>query len=60
MRDGRTVTIDRLGNGDHQLQVWAGNGRFGPKGGILDGISIIADRVFVNTLATNKRLPLST
>jgi hypothetical protein len=34
--------------------VWAGNGGFGPKGGVLDGISVLGNRLFVNTLATNK------
>jgi hypothetical protein len=52
--DSNNMEIDRLGRGDQALQVWAGNGGFGPKGGILDGISVIANRVFVNTLTTNK------
>lgn len=52
--DSNNMEIDRLGRGEAALQVWAGNGGFGPKGGILDGISVIANRVFVNTLTTNK------
>ncbi|HEY2675663.1 MAG TPA: c-type cytochrome, partial [Steroidobacteraceae bacterium] len=46
--------IDRLKTGDQQLQVWAGNGAFGPKGSAVDGISILGNRVFINTLNSNK------
>jgi hypothetical protein len=52
--DTSNMEIDRLGSGDGRLQVWAGNGGFGPKGGVLDGISVLGNRVFVNTLGTNK------
>jgi glucose/arabinose dehydrogenase/mono/diheme cytochrome c family protein len=52
--DTANMEVDRLANGAQQLQVWAGRGGFGPKGGILDGISVLANRLFVNTLATNK------
>ncbi len=52
--DTMNMEVDRLAKGGEQLQVWAGNGGFGPKGGILDGISVLADRLFVNTLSTNK------
>jgi hypothetical protein len=48
------MEVDHLQNGSHQLQVWAGNGGFGPKGGVLDGISVLRNRLFVNTLETNK------
>ncbi len=34
--------------------MWAGNGAFGPKGGVLDGISVLGKRVLANTLATSK------
>jgi hypothetical protein len=34
--------------------VWAGDGAFGPKGGVLDGVSVLGKRVIVNTLATSK------
>ena len=37
-----------------KLEVWAGNGAFGPAGGVLDGISILGNRVIVNALATSK------
>jgi hypothetical protein len=48
------MEIDRLMSGDGQLQVWAGNDGFGPKGGIVDGISVMKNYVFANTLRTNK------
>jgi hypothetical protein len=50
------MEADRLQDGSHQLQVWAGSGGFGPKGGVLDGISVLGNRLFVNTLETNKVL----
>ena len=50
--DTENMEVDRLRNGSHQLQVWAGNGGFGPKGGVLDGISVLGNRLFVNTLET--------
>jgi glucose/arabinose dehydrogenase/mono/diheme cytochrome c family protein/sugar lactone lactonase YvrE len=52
--DTENMEIDRLKNGDGRLTVWAGNGSFGPKGGVLDGISVVAGRVIVNTLETSK------
>jgi glucose/arabinose dehydrogenase/mono/diheme cytochrome c family protein len=52
--DTNNMEVDRLAPGSHQLEVWAGNGGFGPKGGILDGISVLGNRLFVNALQTNK------
>jgi outer membrane protein assembly factor BamB len=52
--DTNNMEVDRLAPGSHQLQVWAGSGGFGPKGGVLDGISVLGNRLFVNTLETNK------
>jgi glucose/arabinose dehydrogenase/mono/diheme cytochrome c family protein len=52
--DSNNMEIDRLKSGDNLLHVWAGNGAFGPKGGTLDGIAVIGNRLFVNTLRTNK------
>ena len=46
--------IDRLKSGDQKLEVWAGNGAFGPKGSGVDGISVIGNRVFINTLNSSK------
>jgi hypothetical protein len=45
--------IDRLKVGSQSLEVWAGNGAFGAKSGV-DGISILGDHVFVNTLNSSK------
>ena len=36
------------------LEKWIGDGAFGPKGGVIDGISVLSNRVLVNTLLTNK------
>jgi hypothetical protein len=52
--DTHNMEVDRLASGGHQLQVWAGHGGFGPDDGILDGISVLANRVFVNTFRTSK------
>jgi mono/diheme cytochrome c family protein len=52
--DSNNMQIVRLAPGGQRLQVWAGDGAFGPKGGILDGISILDNRVFVNTLNTSR------
>jgi glucose/arabinose dehydrogenase/mono/diheme cytochrome c family protein len=52
--DTNNMQIDRLPKGNHQLEVWAGDGGFGAKGGVLDGISVLGDRVIVNTLDTSK------
>jgi hypothetical protein len=52
--DSNNMEIVRLGVGSSKLEVWSGGGAFGPKGGLLDGISILADRVFVNTLGSGK------
>src|SRR5450755_3795770 len=52
--DTNNMEVDRLAPGSHQLQVWAGSGDSGPKGGVLDGISVLGNRLFVNTLETNK------
>jgi sugar lactone lactonase YvrE len=52
--DTNNMEIVRLKKGGTALEVWAGNGAFGPKGGVLDGISVLGRRVFANTLATSK------
>jgi len=52
--DTENMEVDRLQKGAQQLEVWAGNGSFGPKGGVLDGISVLANQLFVNTLETDK------
>jgi glucose/arabinose dehydrogenase/mono/diheme cytochrome c family protein len=52
--DSNNMQVVRLAPGARRLKVWAGGGAFGPKGGILDGISILDRRVFVNTLNTSR------
>jgi sugar lactone lactonase YvrE len=52
--DTNNMQIDRLPRAAASLEVWAGNGAFGPSGGILDGISVLEGRVIVNTLTTSK------
>ncbi len=48
------MQILRLPKGGGALEVWAGQGAFGPAGGVLDGIAVVDGRVIVNTLATSK------
>lgn len=52
--DTNGMQVFRLPKGGKQLEMWAGNGAFGPAGGVLDGIAVIEGRVIVNTLATSK------
>jgi hypothetical protein len=53
--DTTNMLVVRLAKGAKALEVWAGSGgEFGPKGGVLDGIGIVGDRVIVNALATSK------
>jgi hypothetical protein len=52
--DTNNMEVDRLAPGSHQLEVWAGNGGFGSKDGVLDGIPVLENRLYVNKLTTNK------
>jgi sugar lactone lactonase YvrE len=52
--DTYNMEVVRLKMGDHRLEVWAGHGAFGPKGGLLDGIVVMNGRVIVGTLATSE------
>jgi sugar lactone lactonase YvrE len=52
--DTPNMELLRLKKGASQLEVWVGNGAFGPKGGVLDGIAVLGNRVIVNTLLTSK------
>lgn len=52
--DTNNMQIVRLKKGGSALEVWAGAGAFGAPGGVLDGISVLGDRVIANTLATSK------
>jgi sugar lactone lactonase YvrE len=51
--DTPNMQIVRLAPKADSLEVWAGNA-FGPKGSVLDGIAILGQRVYVNTLRTHK------
>ncbi len=53
--DTANMQIVRLKPGAKTVEVWAGaDGAFGPKGGVLDGIAVLGNRVLVNALATSK------
>lgn len=52
--DTNNMEVVRLARGAARLEVWAGHGAFGPRGGLVDGISILGRRVLVNTLATSR------
>ncbi|HTX24896.1 MAG TPA: hypothetical protein VMD03_09585 [Steroidobacteraceae bacterium] len=52
--DTNNMEVVRLRKGARALEVWAGHGAFGPKGGVLDGIAILGHRALVGTLATSK------
>jgi hypothetical protein len=53
--DTGNMQVVRLKKGAKELEVWAGaSGEFGAKGGVLDGIAVLGDRVIVNVLLTSK------
>jgi sugar lactone lactonase YvrE len=52
--DTSNMQVLRLKPGAAALEVWAGEGGFGPVGGVLDGIAVLGNRVIVNALATSK------
>jgi hypothetical protein len=52
--DTQNMQVMRLPPKGSKLEVWAGNGAFGPAGSVLDGIAVVDGRVIVNTLATSK------
>jgi hypothetical protein len=53
--DTNNMQVGRLAKGGRQIEVWAGaDGAFGPKGGVLDGIAVLGDRVIVNALVASK------
>ncbi len=51
--DSPNMEIVRLAPKADSLEVWAGKA-FGPKGGVVDGIAILGQRVYVNTFRTHK------
>jgi sugar lactone lactonase YvrE len=52
--DTQNMQVMRLPPKGSALDLWAGNGAFGPPGSVLDGISVVDGRVIVNALATSK------
>jgi sugar lactone lactonase YvrE len=53
--DTSNMEVAVLKPGAKALEVWAGSdGAFGPKGGVLDGIAVVQDKVVVNALRTGK------
>lgn len=52
--DSTNMEVVRLKKGARALEVWAGNGVFGPKDGVVDGIAVLGNRVLVNALAESK------
>lgn len=52
--DSNNMQIVRLPKGGKAIEVWAGNGAFGPKDALLDGIAVVGHTVVVNTLQTSK------
>ena len=52
--DTANMQIVRLQRGAESLEVWAGDGEFGAKGKVLDGIAVINGYVVVNVLETGK------
>jgi hypothetical protein len=53
--DSLNMQVARLAKGAQTLEVWAGaDSGFGAKGGVLDGIAVLGNRVVVNTLGTGK------
>jgi len=53
--DTQNMLIDRLAKGSTRLETWAGkDGSLGAKGGVLDGIAVLGDRVLVNALVASK------
>jgi len=53
--DTSNMLVDRLAKGGTKLETWAGkDGSLGAKGGVLDGIAVLGDRVVVNALVASK------
>ena len=52
--DTNNMQVVQLKKGAKELAVWSADGAYGPKGGVLDGIAVLGDRVITNTLLTSK------
>jgi sugar lactone lactonase YvrE len=51
--DSPNMQIVRLAPKADRLEIWSENA-FGPKGGVVDGIAVLGQRVYVNTFRTHK------
>jgi sugar lactone lactonase YvrE len=56
--DTNNMEVERLKKGASALEVWAGNGAFGHKGGVLDGVCVLGKHLYVSTLTTSKLFTL--
>jgi sugar lactone lactonase YvrE len=52
--DTNNMQVVRLKRGATGLEVWTPQGAFGPRGGVLDGISVLKKTMYVNTLSSSK------
>lgn len=52
--DTNNMQVVRWVKGGADLEVWAGNGAFGPKGAMIDGIAMLGRRIVVSTLGSGK------
>jgi sugar lactone lactonase YvrE len=52
--DTNNMQVVLLKKGAKELVVWSAPNAFGAKGGLLDGIAVLGDRVLTNTLTTSK------
>ena len=53
--DTGNTQVVRLKKGAKDLEVWAGaDGALGPKGVVIDGVSVLGERLIVNELAASK------
>lgn len=53
--DTNNMQVEVLKKGAAALEIWSGaDGALGPKGGVIDGISVLGHRVIVNELAVSK------
>jgi hypothetical protein len=52
--DTQGMQVLKLPKGGSKLEVWSAKDAFGPPGGVLDGITVVGNRVVANTLRTSK------
>ncbi len=58
--DTVNMQVDSFNIRAQKIAAWSADGAFGPKGGGLDGIAVLGDSLYVNTLVTGKlyRIPI--